>query len=153
MTLENEIKQTRPFSSKKEKTLVNLFFTNNWFQGKQHRLLKSHGISIQQYNVMRILKGQAGLPVTINDIIERMLDKTSNASRLVDKLELKEFVIRKLKPNNKRAVDVLITDLGIKTLEKINVEMGKLISDIIDLEDNDLDTLNLLLDKLRSDFE
>lgn len=149
MTLENEIKQTRPFSSKKEQALVNIIYTSNWLFMKQNRYLKKHDISIQQYNVLRILNGQNGKPITINEIIERMLDKMSNASRLVEKLFQKGYVHRQQKEKNRRACDVFITDQGKDFLKIINVE-----AKVMELElglDNDaeLDKLNNLLDEFR----
>ena len=90
MKIEEEIKQTQ-FRSPLHRLLVNLMYTNNWLCDSQMRLLKPFGLTLPQYNVLRILRGQHPKPVRINDITERMMDKMSNASRLVDKLVLKKL--------------------------------------------------------------
>ncbi|UBM58467.1 MarR family transcriptional regulator [Marinilongibacter aquaticus] len=150
MTIEKEIKQTKPFKNTVEKTMVNVMYTNNWFCDRQFKLLKKHGITVQQYNVLRILKGRHPEPITINGIIERMLDKMSNASRLVDKLLQKGYVDRNYRSDDRRACDVLITEAGMSFLEKVSTELYKLEQDMIDLDEEDLETLNTLLDKLRN---
>lgn len=154
MSLESEIKQTKPFRSDKEKALVNIIYTNNWLQLIQNKWMKKHGISIEQYNVLRILNGQKGKPITINEIIDRMLDKMSNASRLVDKLYVKGYVSRQQKPENRRACDVLLSEKGKTFLDKVTVSIQKMDESIGDLTEEEYKTLNHLLDKLRlSDTE
>lgn len=149
MTLENEIKQIKPFSSKKEKAIVNVIFTSNWLFAIQNRLLKPFDLSIQQYNVLRILNGQNDNPITINQIIDRMLDKTSNASRLVDKLVIKGFVRRDQKETNRRACDVLITELGKKFLLNVKSKLTTLEDEIGNISEEELEILNNLLDAFR----
>ena len=149
MTLENEIKQIKPFSSKKEKAIVNVIFTSNWLFTIQNRLLKPYDLSIQQYNVLRILNGQNENPITINQIIDRMLDKTSNASRLVDKLVTKGYVRRDQKKSNRRACDVVITELGKDFLLNVKSTLTTLEDEIGDLSEENLEALNNLLDTFR----
>jgi DNA-binding MarR family transcriptional regulator len=149
MSLEQEIKQTRPFKSNYEKALVNIMFTNNWIHFKQNKYLKPFDISIQQYNVLRILNGQKDQPITINEIIDRMLDKMSNASRLVDKLYAKGYVSREQKVGNRRACDVTITTKGISFLEDVTKSIKGIEKDMNSLSEVEFDELNRLLDKIR----
>lgn len=149
MSLEQEIKQTRPFKSNYEKTLVNIMFTNNWIHFKQNKYLKPFDISIQQYNVLRILNGQKDQPITINEIIDRMLDKMSNASRLVDKLFAKGYVSREQKVGNRRACDVTITPKGISFLADVTKSIKGIEKDMNSLSEAEFDELNRLLDKIR----
>lgn len=150
MSLEQEIKQTKPFKSNYEKTLVNIMFTNNWIHFKQNKYLKKFDISIQQYNVLRILNGQKDQPITINEIIDRMLDKMSNASRLVDKLFAKGYVSRDQKVGNRRACDVKITPKGKAFLEEVTKSINGIEKDMNKLNDEEFEQLNGLLDKLRN---
>ena len=120
MSIESDIKQTTPFKSPYHRVMVNLIYTSNWMADGQSKLLKPFGLTIQQYNVLRILRGQFPKPVKVSDITERMLDKMSNASRLVDKLLVKELVLRTECPSDRRAVDVVITDVGMELLKKID---------------------------------
>jgi DNA-binding MarR family transcriptional regulator len=149
MSLEQEIKQSKPFKNNYEKTIVNLIYTNNWLNLKQNKILKEFNVSGQQYNVLRILNGQKGKAVTINEIIERMLDKMSNASRLVDKLYAKEYVSRDQKIGNRRACDVKITPKGSAFLEQVNKSMITFNSLMGDLTESEFEELNRLLDKIR----
>ncbi|MGR3812352.1 MarR family winged helix-turn-helix transcriptional regulator [Jiulongibacter sp. NS-SX5] len=153
MTLEKDIQQTKPFKSQVEKAIVNVMYTNNWICDRQYKLLKTHGLTIQQYNVLRILKGQYPNPLTINGIIERMLDKMSNASRLVDKLLQKGYVARTYRADDRRACDVTITEEGLKFVTFVNEEVRNLEADISKLNQEELDLLNNLLDKLRGSDE
>ncbi len=150
MSLEQEIKQTKPFKSNYEKTLVNIMFTNNWIHFKQNKYLKKFDISIQQYNVLRILNGQKDQPITINEIIDRMLDKMSNASRLVDKLYAKGYVSRDQKVGNRRACDVKITSKGKNFLEEVTKSINGIEKEMNKLNDAEFEELNSLLDKLRN---
>ena len=149
MSLETEIKQTRPFQSESEKCIVNITYTNNLITIFYNKIVKDFDISIEQYNVLRILKGQNGAPITINGIIERMLDKMSNASRLVDKLYYKGLVERKQKENNRRACDVTITPKGEAVLKQVNQNLNERIASSLNMEDAELQKLNTLLDKFR----
>lgn len=95
MSIEKDIKQPT-FKSPYSKAIVNVIYTNNWLQSLQVEIFKPFDLTLQQYNVLRILRGQYPNPITVIAIIERMLDKMSNASRLVDKLLAKNLVIRRL---------------------------------------------------------
>ena len=112
-------------------------------------MLKPFDLSIQQYNVLRILNGQNENPITINQIIDRMLDKTSNASRLVDKLVIKGFVRRDQKESNRRACDVVITEIGKTFLLNVKSKLMKVEEEIGAISEEDLEILNNLLDAFR----
>jgi DNA-binding MarR family transcriptional regulator len=121
MSIETDIKQTTPFKSPYHRVMVNVIFTSNWLSDSQAHVLKPFGLTLQQYNVLRILRGQYPNPVKVSDITERMLDKMSNASRLVDKLVAKKLVLRTECPSDRRAVDVVITDQGMALLKRLDV--------------------------------
>lgn len=152
MTLETDIKQNKPFRSEIERAIVNIIYTNNYLCDQQFKLLKAHGITLQQYNVLRILKGHSPEPITINGIIDRMLDKMSNASRLVDKLVQKKLVVRKSKKEDRRACDVIISKKGEDFVETLNSEMELLNSKFTGMNDDDLAKLNQLLDSFRDHY-
>lgn len=132
---------------------VNLMYTNGWVCDEQMRLLKPYGLTIQQYNVLRILRGQFPNPVKVADITERMLDKMSNASRLVDKLLAKELAQRTECPNDRRAVDVVITEKGLDLLKIMDHHQNQWEQRFHNITEEEADELNRLLDKLRGSSE
>ena len=148
MSLENDIKQPN-FKSPYSKVIVNIIYTNNWLQSLQVEIFKPFDLTLQQYNVLRILRGQYPKPTTVIAIIERMLDKMSNASRLVDKLLAKELVIRKLCPHDRRAVDVIITEKGMNILAEIDLLQSQWEVKLHGLNEGEALQLSNLLDKLR----
>lgn len=151
MKLEEAIKQTKGFKDEWQKALLNIIYTGNWIYGHQTRNLKPYGISPEQYNILRILKGQHPNPATVNLLKERMLDKMSNASRLVEKLRQKGYVERKECKEDRRRVDVKITDQGLKVLEAIS-QQAMIENDILreKINEEEAQTLNTILDKIRS---
>ncbi|GAB3571281.1 MarR family transcriptional regulator [Spirosoma luteolum] len=150
MSIEEDIKQTTPFKSPHHRVMVNLMFTSNWISDSQARLLKPYGLTLQQYNVLRILRGQYPNPAKVTDITERMLDKMSNASRLVDKLVLKKLVLRTECPSDRRAVDVVITDAGLDLLKKLDDFQEKWdATHNQKITEDEAIQLSILLDKLR----
>ena len=149
MKLEDEIKQKK-FKSEYQKLLLNVIFTGNWLNSQSIKSFKPFGVSPQQYNVLRILKGQHPNAITVNQIAERMLDKNSNASRLVDKLVLKDLIKRETCKSDRRQMDVAITDKGLKLLTNMdkNIEhIDKLIESKIGVKDAEI--VNSILDKIR----
>jgi len=148
MKIEDEIKQVR-FKDSHQKAVINILYTSNWLMENQAKLLKPFGITPQQFNVLRILRGQSPNPATIKLIKERMLDKMSDASRIVEKLRIKGLVERDICPTNRRNVDVKITEKGLKLLsdlDEYNPELHKLMNN---LNSQEIDHLNSILDKLR----
>lgn len=148
MKLEHEIKQAR-FKSPYHKLAVNLLYTGSWFGTQHGRLLKPYGLTPPQYNLLRILRGRHPNPITVNVIRERMLDKMSNVSRLVEKLRLKGLVERHVCETDRRAVDVLITDQGLALLHDLDATEQEWLSLLNTLDVDEAQRLNDLLDKLR----
>lgn len=148
MSIESDIKQIK-FKSAYQKLAVNLMFTNSWLCASQASLLKQYDLTIQQYNVLRILRGQSPCPVKVNDIIERMMDKMSNASRLVDKLLVKKLVQRTACPSDRRAVDVVITQEGLSLLQLLDEEQKEWETQLFNLDEQEANQLSELLDKMR----
>jgi len=150
MKIEDEIKQPK-FKDPYQKAAINIFFTASWMNSLNTEVLKPFNISIQQFNILRILKGMYPEPVTVKLLTERMIDKMSNASRLVDKLHSKSFVERKSCPKDRRRVDIKITDLGLKTVD----EASKALESGIDkrmkeISEKEAEQLSDLLDRIRS---
>ena len=151
MGISEDLKQSN-FQSEAQKAIVNAIYTGNWIVQKQQELLKPFGLTVQQYNVLRILKGQQGNPMTVLAITERMLDKMSNASRLVDKLLEKNLVLRRECPQDRRAVDILILPAGLdllKEVDQVQQDWGKHFDA---LGVNRLEEMNQLLDEFRTVF-
>lgn len=141
--------QQKEFKDPFNKAVVNLLYTHSYLVTAQNSLFKPHDISPEQYNVLRILRGQNGKPTTVSSIQDRMLNKMSNASRLVEKLKLKGLVARTECPADRRQVDVLITEKGLQlliTLEKLVQESNV---QFVNLSLDEANQLNELLDKLR----
>ena len=147
MGLEEEIKQ-KEFKSKQQRAYLNLIFTACHLNLEQTRFFKPYQLSTQQYNVLRILRGQNGKPITIGLIQERMLDVQSNASRLIDKLEEKKLVLRVACPKDKRQMDITITENGLEILKELDDKLNNKESSI-SLTDTEADLLNDLLNKIR----
>ncbi|MGE5431299.1 MAG: MarR family winged helix-turn-helix transcriptional regulator [Syntrophomonadaceae bacterium] len=148
MRLEEEIKQDR-FSSQYHKALVNIIYTNNWIASHMTAILKPHGITMQQYNVLRILRGCNPKPATIKLIKERMLDKMSDASRIVEKLRAKNLAERSECSKDRRNVDVTITQKGLDLLAKLDAPEHLLENRLAALDSEEINSLNCLLDKIR----
>ena len=152
MRIEDEIKQPT-FQSIHQKAYINLIYTAGWLTMRQAAAFKPYSLTLPQFNVLRILRGQHPQPATVALLIERMLDKTSNASRIVDKLEEKHLVTRRVCPANRRAVDIRITEAGLTLLRCIEDEQllwpAKMAFD--KLNNHELQQLNELLDKIRTD--
>ena len=148
MRLEEAIQQ-KEFKDPYNKAIVNLLFTHSHIVSKQSSLFKPFGLSPEQYNVLRILRGQNGNPITVSSIQERMLNRMSNASRLVEKLKQKDFVIRQESAKDRRQVDVIITDKGLQVLEQLEAAIYQLNRELVKLSDEEVEALNELLDKLR----
>jgi len=148
MEIGKEIKQAK-FKNEYQKVLINILFTSGWLGSRHSMGLKPYGISPQQYNILRILRGQYPKPATINLLIDRMLDKNSNASRLVEKLRLKKLVDRATCEDDRRAVNVLITQKGLDLLEELDKNESNMLKELRNLSEKEAEQLNGLLDKLR----
>ena len=148
MKIEEEIRQSK-FQDEYQKLVINLLFTSGWMNVQHLKFFRNYGISLQQFNVLRILRGQYPNPASVNLIMERMLDKTSNASRLVDKLELKKLVERKICKTDRRQVDVLITESGLELLRQIDTHYEEIIDTYRRISEKEAHQVNDILDKLR----
>ena len=134
------------------KTLINLMYTSRSVEEKFAALLKEYELSSPQFNVLRILRGQKGKPASLACIQERMVDRNSNTTRLVDKLITKKLVVRRVCPDNRRRVEIEITQQGLQLLEKLDpLTTRHNAQSTSNLEENELIILNNLLDKLKND--
>jgi DNA-binding MarR family transcriptional regulator len=150
MRIEEEIKQNKKFSNEYEKLLINILFTASWLEAANIQRFKPFGISPQQYNVLRILRGSSPKPLMLSDISTRMIDKNSNATRLVEKLRLKNLVKREVCENNRRQVDIVITKKGLDLLADIDKGADMWFDNFKTLSKPEAELLNNTLDKLRS---
>jgi DNA-binding MarR family transcriptional regulator len=148
MKLEDEISQKK-FRCEAHKLGVNLIFTFNWLDARYVNFFKGYGITGQQFNILRILRGQYPNPATIKLLKDRMLDKMSDASRIVEKLRLKGLVVRDISKEDRRHCDVQISDKGLNLLAEIDKQNEWLDSFCATLSDSEVKQLNDLLDKLR----
>jgi DNA-binding MarR family transcriptional regulator len=151
MILEKAIQQSK-FKSAHHKVILNLVYTAGLVQAEQARFFKQYDLSPQQYNVLRILRGQHPNPVCVGLVQERMLDQMSNASRLIEKLKLKNLLTRKECKEDRRQVDVVITKDGLDLLSEIDKEFNKFEAYINCLDIQEANQLNALLDKLANQF-
>ncbi|MFM1821283.1 MAG: hypothetical protein RLZZ402_1642 [Bacteroidota bacterium] len=151
MGISEALKQSK-FPSEAAKAVVNAIYTGNWIVQQQQELLKPFGLTVQQYNVLRILRGQQGKPMTVLAITERMLDKMSNASRLVDKLVEKNLVLRRECPKDRRAVDVLILPAGLDLLTQVDQVQNDWGKHFDALGVRKLEEMNQILDEFRTVF-
>ena len=134
------------------KTLINIQYTSRLLEEKFAALLKEYGLSTPQFNVLRILRGQKGKPASLACIQERMVDRSSNTTRLVDKLIAKGMVERRICPANRRKVEIEIAKPGLELLKKLDPLTKKSnAKNASNLTEDELLTLNNLLDKLRND--
>lgn len=152
MPLEEEVKQSK-FNNEHQKALVNILFTGSWLNGRNKSYFKKFNISPEQFNVLRILRGSHPQPMRLADIAERMIERNSNCTRLVEKLKQKGMVDRQLCESNRRQVDISITPKGLKLLEKIDLDYNQLLSFQKSITKAEAEELNRILDKLRDATE
>lgn len=146
--LQKEVKTTK-FENVFQQSLVNLIFTYHWSNQKVKEILSPFDITTQQYNVLRILRGQYPSPSTVNLIKGRILDKMSDTSRIIDRLIQKELVEKKVNGYDKRAVDIIISDKGLALLKKMDKEVDFSTFIAPNLTSEEAEQLNVLLDKMR----
>jgi DNA-binding MarR family transcriptional regulator len=150
MKIEEAINQ-KNFRNEWQRATINLLYTHNWVEHQVKRILKPYGVTGQQFNVLRILRGQFPEPITTSVIRERMLDTMSDVSRIVDRLCKKGLVERKVCPMDKRLVDVRITEKGLELLLHIDSKSEKLDIANNNLTKDEAILLSNLLDKMRGD--
>lgn len=148
MSLEQDIKQEK-FQNEFEKSAVNILYTASWLYNLNSARLKSHAITPEQYNVLRILRGSHPKALMLADVTCRMIDKSSNATRLVEKLRQKGLLKREICENNRRQVDISITEKGLAVLKKIDIEAETWMETLKVITKTEAQELNRILDKLR----
>ena len=148
MGLEEDIKQAK-FQSEHQKAVVNILYTGSWLHHSNASFLKDFDVTPEQFNVLSILRGSQPKALKLADITCRMLDKSSNATRLVEKLRLKGLVKREICKNNRRQLDISITERGLSLLSKIDKSADQWPSFTDNLTGTEARELNRLLDKLR----
>jgi DNA-binding MarR family transcriptional regulator len=148
-SIEEEIKQQKKFESEYEKAAVNIMFTSGWLYNMNAARMKKHDITPEQYNVLRILRGSYPKPLMLSDVTCRMLDKSSNATRLVEKLRLKGYVKRELCETNRRQVDIVATEKVLSLLSKLDEEAAEWKESLKNITKAEAKELNRILDKLR----
>lgn len=152
MKIEEEINQSK-FNSAQEKAIVNIIFTANAIEDAFKNALKVYGISLPQYNVLRILKGRKHGHATCGDLKDVMLDKNPDITRLCDKLVEKKLILRNNNKTNRRQILLKISEKGIKALDEINPMFNLVNINLKTVDDNELLILSDLLDKVRATFK
>ena len=147
MSLEKDISQSK-FSNEFQKSVINIIYTAGWIDEQIKVKLDHYGITPQQYNILRILRG-SGIPLSTRQIRERMLDKMSDTSRIVDRLVIKDLVKKIVCCKDKRMVDITITDKGSDLLAMIDAIQHELDGIISNINEEEARLLNQILDKIR----
>ncbi len=148
MKIEEEIVQQK-FESGYHKTAVNIFYTSNWLANLHTDVFKPYNLTLPQFNILRILRGQHPGVVNLKLIKERMLDKMSDVSRLIERLREKGLVDRKTCESDRRHMDVCITQQGLDLLKGLDEDLKEINKKLSILNEAEVETLNKLLDKLR----
>jgi DNA-binding MarR family transcriptional regulator len=150
MEIEKVVKSNINLDDSK-KIILNIIYTQNVVADKFNEIIKPYDLSSEQYNVLRILRGQKGRPANMCIIQERMLSKNSNTTRLIDKLLLKELVTREVCPENRRKIEVLITNKGLELLKLLDPKVIEYENQFADnLSATEKAQLNTLLEKYRT---
>ncbi len=152
MKLEEEIKQTR-FDDEFLKAVLNILLTADRISSATNATLKPFGISKEQFNVLRILQGQHAKPISLQQIAERMISKSPNATRLVEKLRSKDLLQRSQCESNRRMVDIVITKKGLALLKEIGPQVKESSNVFRNISDDEALELNRILDKMRTSKE
>jgi MarR family 2-MHQ and catechol resistance regulon transcriptional repressor len=152
MGIEKDIQQSR-FRNAQQKAAVNLIYTLSWMRDKTKIIFESEDITPQQFNILRILRGSFPTPLSTLQIRERMLEKMSDTSRIVDRLITKGLVKKLVCKNDRRLVDVIISDKGKKLLERLDLRQDEIDNVLGNLSEKDANILSDLLDKIRDGGE
>ena len=148
-SIKEEIKQKSAFRNSYHKGCVNLIYTGKWIINLHGEIFKQYGLTLQQYNILRILKGLHPEAATIKLLKDRMLDKMSDASRIVELLNKKKLLSRTLNDADRRKVDIRISRKGLDLLAKTEKENKKMDNLLSNLDNKEIELLNALLDKVR----
>jgi DNA-binding MarR family transcriptional regulator len=148
MSIEQDIKQAQ-FRNDSQKVIVNIIYTHGWLMERLKNHMATEDVTPQQYNILRILRGAHPVPLSTLQIRERMLDKMSDTSRIVDRLVAKGLVQKSICPTDKRLVDVLISDVGQQLLQKLEARTHEIDDIVSGISTEEAQTLSDLLDKVR----
>lgn len=152
MGIEKDIQQMK-FRNPRQKAMINLLFTSNWMREKNATILEEEDITSQQFNILRILRGSHPTPMSTLQIRERMLDRMSDTSRIVDRLVAKGLVKKVTCKEDRRLVDVTITEKGLKMLERLDKRQDEMDSVLRNISEKEAAELSDLLDKIRGNHE
>ncbi len=152
MGIEKDIQQAK-FRNSRQKASINLIYTFAWLKDKTKIIFDTEEITAQQFNILRILRGSFPQPLSTLQIRERMLEKMSDTSRIVDRLIAKGLVKKIICKNDRRLVDVIITDKGKKMLERLDARQDEIDGVLSNLSEKDANILSDLLDKIRDGAE
>jgi DNA-binding MarR family transcriptional regulator len=147
--LEEEIKQEK-FKSEHHKLMINLLFTSSWLQRMQLSLMRPYDLTPPQYNILRILRGAKGELLNLGEITSRMIDRSSNTSRLIDKLVIKKWVSRKTCPDDRRQSEICITKEGLNVLEQLDKPIDSITEQFHFMSVKETKEVNEFLDQLRN---
>lgn len=151
MGIEQDIQQAS-FRNEFQKMGINLLFTANWLNEQIGKILSEEGVTQQQYNILRILRGSA-TPLSTLKIRERMLDKMSDTSRIVDRLIAKGLVEKNACLKDKRLVDITISKKGLVLVDKLDQFNDQIDAVLKGVDEKEAQTINQLLDKIRASSE
>lgn len=149
MGIDKDIHQNK-FRNERHKAMINILFTYGWAIEKLKQFVSEEGITHQQFNILRILRGNHPTPLSTLSIRERMIDKMSDTSRIVDRLVSKALVKKVICKKDRRLVDVSITERGLKLLEKLDKKQDDMDSILSNLSEKEATSLSKLLDKIRA---
>ena len=150
MRIEEVIKQ-KEFRSEAHKAMVNLIFTSSQILNRISEVTENYGITRQQYNVLRILRGKFPGAASVNEIKDRMLDRMSDCSRLVDRLAAKGLIQKSLCPTDKRSVDITISGEGLDLLDRMEPAVASVEGVFSNFTQSEVNRFNEMLDRLRND--
>ncbi len=149
MKIENAIQQ-KTFKNEYLKAHINILYSSSWFRYQIHHLLEPFQISLQQFNILRILRGKHPEPLTGKELTKKMIDRMSNTSRLVEKMKQKELVTRTRAESDRRRVDITITQKGLALLEETSIVMEReIVNSMQNISEEEARLLTELLDKMR----
>jgi DNA-binding MarR family transcriptional regulator len=144
-----QIIQTKSFHSQQQRTVIHLLLVGNRISELVGQALKPFGVSMQQFNVLRILRGQKGTPSNLNTLNERMITRMSNTTRLVDKLLERGYVSRTVCASNRRKIEIMLTSAGSDVLSKMDTVVREVEHELMqNMTEEEMKTLNLLLNQI-----
>ncbi len=144
----NEAIKSR-FKNEKHKASVNLLYTAYWFKDNLVTALKAHDLSLEQHNVMRILRGSHPSEMRVKDILARMVEKSSNVPRIIDKLVEKKLALRVVPAHDKRETHITLTEKGIKVIDNARATIDEITEGLLKINEHEAEALNALFEKMR----